>query len=251
MATSHKPTSATIELDNSMVKYLPFLVEIRKRLFFTLAVFLIATILGFIFYEKTTKLILTLFSVKGLNIVFTSPFQFVSLAVNSGLLIGFIAVLPLLIIQILSFLKPALSSKEYRTVVLLLPVSIFLFIIGFSYGVTMMKYMVGLFYEKSLSLGIGNILDVNRLFSLILITAVLMGLAFEFPIVLTVLMRLKIIKYQTLVKRRIWAHMSALLFAVILPLTDILSLILLFLPLAMLFEITLLLNRTLLKSHRL
>lgn len=233
-----------------MVKYMPFLVEIRKRLFFTVAVFLIATILGFIFYEKTTKFILTLFSIKGLNIVFTSPFQFISLAVNSGLLIGFIAVLPLLIIQILSFLKPALSSKEYKTVVLLTPVSIFLFIIGFSYGVIMMKYMVGLFYEKSLSLDVGNILDINRLLSLILITAVLMGLAFQFPIVLTILMRLKLVKYQTLVKQRLWAHMSVLLFAVVLPPTDLLSLFLLFLPLALLFEITLLLNKTLLQSHK-
>lgn len=248
MATAPK-ASSTIELDNSMAKYMPFLVEIRKRLFFTLAVFLIATILGFIFYEKTTRFVLALFSIQGLNIVFTSPFQFISLAVNSGLLIGFVAVLPLIIIQILSFLKPALSSKEYKTVVLLMPVSISLFIVGFSYGVTMMKYMVGLFYEKSLSLEVGNLLDINRLLSLILITAVLMGLAFQFPIVLTVLMRFKAIKYQTFVKQRIWAYTSALLFAVILPPTDILSLIFLFLPLAMLFEITLLLNKKLLKSH--
>ena len=232
-----------------MAKYMPFLVEIRKRLFFTLAVFLIATILGFIFYEKTTRFVLALFSIQGLNIVFTSPFQFISLAVNSGLLIGFVAVLPLIIIQVLAFLKPALSAKEYKTVVLLMPVSISLFIVGFSYGVTMMKYIVGLFYEKSLSLEVGNLLDINRLLSLILITAVLMGLAFQFPIILTVLMRFKAIKYSNLVKQRLWAHMSVLLFAVVLPPTDLLSLFLLFLPLAMLFEITLLLNKILLKSH--
>lgn len=250
MATAAK-SSSTIELDNSMAKYMPFLVEIRKRLFFTVAVFLIATILGFIFYEKTTRFVLALFSIQGLNIVFTSPFQFISLAVNSGLLIGFVAVLPLILIQILAFLKPALSSKEYKTVVLLMPVSISLFIVGFSYGVIMMKYMVGLFYEKSLSLDVGNLLDINRLLSLILITAVLMGLAFQFPIVLTILMRLKVIKYSNLVKQRLWAHMSVLLFAVVLPPTDLLSLFLLFLPLALLFEITLLLNKTLLKSHNL
>ena len=228
---------------------MPFLVEIRKRLFFTLAVFLIASILGFIFYEKTTNLILPLFSVKGLNIVFTSPFQFMSLAINSGFLIGLIAVLPLLFIQILAFLKPALNSKEYKTVLLLLPVSIFLFIMGFSFGVVIMKFVVALFYEKSINLNIGNILDVNRLLSSILMTATFMGLAFQFPIILTVLMRLKVIKYKSLVRQRLWAHMTALLFAVILPPTDLLSLILLFLPLAFLFEFTLLLNRILLKSH--
>lgn len=228
---------------------MPFLVEIRKRLFFTLAIFLIASILGFIFYEKTTRLILPIFSIEGLNIVFTSPFQFVSLAINSGLLIGFIAVLPLLIIQLLAFLKPALSSKEYKTVILLLPISIFLFIGGFSFGAFIMKFMVALFYEKSLGLNIGNILDINRLLTSILLTATLMGIAFQFPIVLTILMRLKVVKYKSLVKQRLWAHVSVLLFAIILPPTDLLSLVLLFLPLAFLFEFTLLLNRILLKSH--
>lgn len=249
MATSHKPTSQTIGLDDSVAKYMPFLVEIRKRLFFTLAIFLIASILGFFFYEKTTRLILPLFSVSGLNIVFTSPFQFMSLAVNSGLLLGLIAVLPLLIIQILAFLKPALNPKEYKTVLMLLPISIFLFIMGFSFGVYIMRFVVILFYERSLNLNIGNFLDINRLLSSILGTGALMGIAFQFPIVLTVLMRLKIVKYQAFVKQRLWAYIVAILFAVILPPTDLLSLFLLFLPLAFLFEFTLLLNKRLLKSH--
>lgn len=214
-----------------------------------MAIFLVASILGFIFYEKTTKIILPLFSIEGLNIVFTSPFQFMSLAINSGLLIGLIAIMPLLIIQILAFLKPALRPKEYKMVLFLLPVSIFLFIMGFSFGVFIMKFVVALFYEKSLNLNIGNILDVNRLLTSILATGTLMGVAFQFPIVLTVLMRLKIIKYKSLVKQRLWAHLSALAFSVMLPPTDILSLLLLFLPLAFLFEFTLLLNKMLLKSH--
>ncbi|PIZ99175.1 MAG: Sec-independent protein translocase TatC, partial [Candidatus Levybacteria bacterium CG_4_10_14_0_2_um_filter_35_8] len=47
-----------------------------------------------------------------------------------------------------------------------------------------------------------NFLDINRLLSSILITGALMGMAFQFPIVLTVLMRLKVVKYKALVKQR-------------------------------------------------
>lgn len=249
MATSKKSTTAEVELGNSVAKYMPFLIEIRKRLFFTLAIFLIASILGFIFYEKTTNLFLPLISIEGLNVVFTTPFQYMSLAVNSGLLVGLIAVFPLLIIQLLAFLKPALNRKEYKTVLFMLPISIFLFIGGFSFGVYIMKWIIVLFYEKSISLNIGNILDINRLLSSILATGALMGLAFQFPIVMTVLMRLKVVKYHTFIKQRLWAHMSALIFAVMLPPTDLLSLLLLFLPLAFLFEFTLLLNKILLRSH--
>lgn len=234
---------ASIELDNSMEKYMPFLVEIRKRLFFAIAVFFIATILGFVFYERTIKVILSIFTIEGLNIVFTSPFEYITLAVNSGLLFGFIVVFPLIIIQALAFLKPALRPKEYKMVILLLPISITLFLLGFSYGVFIMKFMIELFYVKAYSLNVGNILDVNRLLSLILLTSILMGTAFQFPIVLTVLLRLKVVAYEALVRQRLWAHMSGLLFAIVLPPTDILSLIFLFLPIAILYEITLLLNR--------
>jgi sec-independent protein translocase protein TatC len=249
VATLHKPTSPAIELDNSVAKYMPFLVEIRKRLFFTLAIFLVAAILGFIFYEKTTNIFLPFISIKGLNVVFTTPFQYMSLAVNSGLLVGLVAVFPLMIIQALAFLKPALRHKEYKAVLFMLPLSILLFIGGFAFGVYIMKWIIVLFYEKSISLNIGNILDINRLLSSILATGALMGLAFQFPIIMTILMRLKVVKYHTFVKQRLWAHVSALIFAVMLPPTDLLSLLLLFLPLAFLFEFTLLLNKILLKSH--
>lgn len=249
MATVAKTSSEAIELDSSVAKYMPFLVEIRKRLFFTLAVFIAASILGFIFYEKIARFILPIFSIKGVNLVFTTPFQYMSLAINIGLLIGLIAVLPLLLNQILSFLKPALRAKEYKTVIYMLPVSIFLFILGFSFGVFIMKWVVVMFYEKSTGLNIGNILDVNQLLSSILLTATLMGIAFQFPIIMTVLMRLKVVKYEAVAKQRLWAHAGALVFAVMLPPTDLLSLVLLFLPLAFLFEFTLLLNKMILKSH--
>ncbi len=228
---------------------MPYLIEIRKRLLFTASVFFIATIIGFIYYKQTTQFILRIFSIEGLNIVFTSPFQFLSLAVNSGLLIGFVAVLPLLIMQVLNFLKPALAPKEYKVILGLLPASIFLFVLGFSCGVMIMKWLVLLFFRNSQDLNVGNLLDISSLFSQILTTGLLMGIGFQFPIVLTFLISLNLVKYSTLVKQRLWAHMIALLFAALMPPTDLLSLFLMYLPLALLFEITLLLNRLLFRNN--
>jgi sec-independent protein translocase protein TatC len=247
--STSRPISTNEDYNQALEKYMPFLIEIRKRLLFTISVFLIATTVGFIYYKQTTQFIIRIFSIEGLNIVFTSPFQFLTLAVNSGLLVGFIAVLPLLIMQILNFLKPALNPKEYKIILGLLPASIFLFILGFSSGVMIMKWMVVLFFKNSQDLNVGNFLDINNLFSQILMTGILMGVGFQFPIVLTFLMGLKLIKYETLVKQRLWAHMTALIFAALLPPTDLLSLFLMYLPLALLFEITLLLNRLLFRNN--
>ncbi|EKE05150.1 MAG: hypothetical protein ACD_19C00425G0011 [uncultured bacterium] len=78
-----------------------------------------------------------LLDLNGVNIVFTSPFQFLNLAVSSSLSLGLIITIPLLIYQFLTFLKPALKVKEYRSVMSLLPVSIILFIGGFVFAALM------------------------------------------------------------------------------------------------------------------
>lgn len=232
-----------LELQEVINKYFPFFAEIRKRIFFIASIFFIGGIIGFFYYEKIIKFTIALLDLKGINVVFTSPFQFLNLAVNSALVVGIIVAFPFTIAQLLSFLKPALRKKEYKTIITLLPLSIILFVFGFSYGTLMMKYMLVLFYEKSLSLNIGNFLDISNLLSKIILTSTLMGLAFQFPIILTVLMKFKIITHKALKKQRFIAWSVALIFAAFMPPTDILSLMLLTLPLVILFETTLIFNR--------
>ena len=224
-------------------KYFPFLVEIRKRLLFTFSLFLISSILGFVYYEKIINLLLAVFKTGSVNIVFTSPFQFFTLAVDSGLMVGIVVSLPLIIIQFLSFLKPALKKSEFKLIIYLIPFSLILFAMGLIFGVGIMKYIVTLFYQKSLELNIGNFLDISMLLSKIALTGALMGIAFQFPIAITILIRLGVIERQFFAKQRYFAYGIALVFAALLPPTDILSLVLLTLPLVILFEITLLLNR--------
>lgn len=243
-------TSQFAGIEDHYAKYLPLVSEIRKRLFFLFAILIITCAIGFIYYQKIIAFSLSLFDLQGINVVFTSPFQFVSLAFTSAFLLATIVIFPLIVFQIISFLRPALHPVEYRTILKLLPFSLVLFVAGFGFGILIMRYVIQVFYQKSQELQIGNFLDVSNLLSQILVTSILMGLAFQFPVVLTVLVRLKIIKYSVLKKQRLWAYTTSAIFAILLPPTDLLSLILLFLPLAFLFELTLLLNRWVLKAHK-
>ena len=130
----------------------------------------------------------------------------------------------------------------------LMPLAVFLFAVGFFYGVAVMKYVIGLFYEKAQELEIGNLLDVSALLSQIIVTSSLLGAAFEFPIVITALMSLKIVAYRSIASQRTMVYFFCLLFASLLPPTDLLSLALLTVPLILLFESTLLINRIVLKT---
>lgn len=231
------------ELKAAIDKYSPFLVEARKRLVFSLCAFAAATVAGFFFYEKIIKFLIDILSLKGINIVFTSPFQFINLAINTGIACGLIVSFPLLVAQILSFLKPALREKEFKMVIRLLPVSLFLFLTGLIFGFFIMKWQIAIFLDRSLALGIGNILDISRLLTTVLMTSALMGIGFEFPILLILLLRLGIVKRQQLAKIRQWIYLGSFVFAILLPADSILADILLALPLIILFEITLILSR--------
>lgn len=237
-----KPLSAS-ELGAIANKYSPFLMEVRKRLFFTLSVFVVAMLVGFAFYEKIVKFLVDALSLNGVNIVFTSPFQFINLAISCGVVTGLVLAFPLIIAQILSFLKPALKPREYKMVISFLPFSIILFLIGFGFGAVIMKWQIEIFLSRSVYLGIGNILDISHLLTIVLITSALMGVGFQFPIVLLLLMRANIIKHHKLAKQRPWVYLGSFIFAMLLPPDSVIADIILTLPLVILFEVTLLLNR--------
>lgn len=233
------------ELADLIRKFSPYLKEARKRVYFTLGVFLISTIFGFIYYDKIVRFLIRLFSLEGINIVFTSPFQFINLAISCGIATGLITVFPLLIAQIISFLKPALKIKEFRIISRLLPYSLVLFLIGFSFGVLIMKWQIDIFIESAKNLGIGNALDISNLLTTVLMTSTIMGIAFEFPILLLLLMQINLISAKQLSAKRPWIYLGAFFFAILLPVDSILADILLATPLVLLFELTLILNRIL------
>ena len=209
----------------------------------TLFVFTAASVAGFVYYEKIIKIFIDILDLRGINIVFTTPFQFMNLAISCGVATGLVITFPLLIYQILSFLRPALRIREFKMIVRFLPFSILLFLIGFSFGILIMRWQIILFLSQSEALGIGNILDINKLISTVLLVSSVMGIAFQFPLVILLLTRIGIIKLGYLKKYRLRVYFGCLIFAILLPQDSILIAFLLALPLIILFEFTLILSR--------
>jgi sec-independent protein translocase protein TatC len=231
------PAQAAIE------RYLPYLLEIRKKILVVLVVFLIVGILTGINYQVLIKIALSGFNLTGINMVLTSPSQIIELGIVTGLFFGLITAAPFAVYYLLSFLKPALSPKEYKLVTSLLPISFLLFLVGFSFGIWVMKFVVGLFAETAIALNMSNLWDISLFFKQIILSGLFLGFLFQFPVVITALIRLKIISHRTLANQRVYVYTGILIVSAMLPPTDIFSLLLLTLPLFLLFEITLLLNK--------
>ena len=217
--------------------------ELRRRLIPVLLSFVVGFGVGIIFYKQILLFLLSLFDLKGINIVMTSSYQMFDLAFNVGIVLGLVILLPVFIYEFYFFVKPALRIKERKLFNKIIPFSMFLFVAGFWFGIKMTQYIFSFFSQTTADFHLGNYLDVSKMISQVLAMGLLTGWVFQIPLVISALMRMGIVKKEFLVEKRKIVWVILLIIAVLLPSTDVLSLVMITVPLVLLFELTLLLNK--------
>ena len=221
-----------------------YLYEFRRHAFASLVLFIGSSVVGMIFSQQILTWILHLFRFNKINLVMTSPYQFISLSFSTGILIGFVCTLPYLAYRFYIFMKPALKRSEIKIIESLFPLSIFLFVTGFIFGTWVMQFIINFYSDVSTQVSVGSLWDIQHFFSGILFTSVLTGIAFETPLIFTALIRLKIMEKKALVLNRRYVYAILLFVAVIYPSsTDAVTLIVTMIPLVLLFELSLILNK--------
>ena len=230
------------ELDEYLVQYGEYLDELRKRIFRCAIVFIVSFFVGLFSTNAVLKFCLGILSLKNVTIVATSPFQLLELAMSVGFFTATIITIPFLFHQAYGFLRNGLLPHERRILFTLVPLSLVLFCIGFTYGVAIMYYAIAVIAQVNVGFGIANLWDVTQFISQILITSALLGLIFEFPLVLTALIRLGLFPVAFLRRNRRIAIAAILIFVALLPPTDGLSFIVMSVPLVGLYELTIFFN---------
>jgi len=223
-------------------KFLPFLQDLQKRLYRGVILFVILFLGGFLSAGTILKKILELVHIDSVVISTSSPFQFTDIAMDVGFFLATIVSVPYIIYSFYGFILPALTRSEKIKVFKSIPLSVILFIVGFSYGFFILYYALGLLALINTSLGIANYWNIGQFLSQMLITSTLLGLVFEFPLLLSLLLKLGVATPQMLKKNRRIAYFLTLCMTALLPPTDGVSLIAMALPLVLLYEGTILLN---------
>jgi sec-independent protein translocase protein TatC len=226
-------------------KFAPYAIyidEIRRRIYRIAIVFLFFFAVGFLCTIPFFRVFKTLMEFDGVLMVATSPFQFLDLSMNTGLFFALIFTLPYIAFQIFSFLKTGLNKREKRRFFATIPGTIILFASGFAYGFFTMHSTFGAIADINTSLGIKNYWDIGQFLEQIFITSTFLGLTFEFPIVLSFLVKLGLLSAPQLRGKRRHAVLTIFIFVTLLPPTDGVSLLIMVLPLLVLYEITILMN---------
>jgi sec-independent protein translocase protein TatC len=222
--------------------FFPFLEDLRNRLYRTVILFLASFGIGFLSAGVILDTILQIFRMDQVVIATTSPFQYVTVAMDIGFFLAIMVSVPYLLYSFYAFVLPALTRSEKIRLLKSIPVSLGLFIVGFLYGFLILYQSLGLLASVNTSLGVANIWNIGQFLSQIFITAALLGFVFEFPLFLMLLIKLGITTSEALKDKRRVAYFCMFCVTALLPPTDVLSLIAMALPLMVLYEVTLLLN---------
>lgn len=216
--------------------------DLRDRLYRGVILFVVFFAVGFLSAGIILKKILKLVYIDQVVIATSSPFQFTDIAMDVGFFLGIMVSAPYIIYSFYVFILPALTRSEKIKLFKSIPLSVGLFIVGFFYGFFILYYALGLLASINTSLGIANFWNIGQFLSQILITSALLGLVFQFPLLLSLLIKLGITTTQTLKKNRRVAYFLTICLSALLPPTDGVSLIAMTLPLVLLYEGTILLN---------
>jgi len=222
---------------------LPFtahLKELRNRLIISFSAIGIGFIISYALAERIFVILAApLFAAmgRGNKLIYTGlPEAFISYF-KISMIMGFIIAFPVIIHQIWKFVSPGLENKERKYTLVFVGSSTLLFFMGAVFG-----YFVILPLALNFLLGFaGQSLRplITMKSYLIFASKALLafGLAFEIPFFLVFLVKMDILTYEQLRARRKYYILIVFIIAAILTPPDIISQVMLAIPLIILYEI--------------
>lgn len=171
------------------------------------------------------------------------------MSMSVSLMVGFIISFPYILWEFWKFIKPALKPSERKYARGIVFWCSLLFFVGvvFSYFVVV-PYTINFFGNYKLSPMIPNIVKMDDYYDTISTLIIAMGAVFELPIVIFFLTRIGLITPEFLKKQRRFAVLILFIIAEIITPPDLFSCLLVFIPLYVLFEVSILISNRASKS---
>ena len=222
--------------------FLDHLEELRSRILRSLAAVVVGCGIGLWLVNRFQLLTLLKEPIApyltGGKLVVTSPTEPVMIVLKLGLLVGLVLASPVLLWQTWAFLAPALYQREKRALVPSLFIGLILFLTGagLAYEFVVPQALRVLFSFQSEA--IAPFITYDAYFGFILQVTLALGLSFELPLVIIILSWLGVVGPAELNRFRRYAVVLAFIAgAVLSPGADVLSMVMMTLPLLVLYEV--------------
>lgn len=225
--------------DQSM-NILDHLDELRKRIMISLAVFIVFFIGVFVFISDIYD-----WFVKDLNMTLTvlGPLDIIWVYFSLAAIIALALTVPVIILQIWLFVRPALTPKERRVTLIYIPASFLLFMGGLCFG-----YFIVVPLVLNFLMGLGQdmfqyMFTPDKYFQFLIRMTLPFSILFEMPLVVMFLTSLGIITPEGMRKNRKYAYFALIVVSVLISPPDFISDILVIIPLLFLYEVSISLSK--------
>jgi sec-independent protein translocase protein TatC len=216
--------------------------ELRNRLIISGVALVLMTIVSFLFTVRLMEVLLV--PSGGIQPIFVKPTEMFITYFKVALVGGLALSMPILVYQLIRFVVPGLKASEKKWLFFIVPGASGLFLLGVTFG-----YMVLLPFALRYLLNFGGdiadpFISIGEYISFVVTLLVWMGIAFELPMVVVFLAKLRIVTPKQL--RSYWKYAlvgSFAIAAIITPTPDPFNQTLVAIPLYLLYEIGVLFAR--------
>ncbi|RIJ22160.1 twin-arginine translocase subunit TatC [Henriciella barbarensis] len=240
------------EMESSRAPLLDHLIELRTRLIWSIAALAGAALLCFFFARPLYNILLDpLVKVAELErgetrfeLIYTAPLEVFFVELKLALFAGVFVAFPVMGWQIYSFVAPGLYKREKGAVLPFLIAAPVLFLLGALFVYWVMLPLISNFalsFEQQAAEGRAAItpqIKVSEYLSLVMALMLAFGLSFQLPVVLSLLGRAGIIGSDTLRSGRKYAVVGILVAAAFFTPPDLISQVMLAVPVFLLYEIS-------------
>lgn len=217
------------------------LAELRKRIIIIGLSIIIFSMLGYYFAEPIAKDIVG--RAPDMDFVFISPSELMLSYLKIAVVCGLVISSPIILSQIWMFTSPGLEDNQKRYILIALFLGSGFFVIGSIFAYLIVLPVIFKFFAGFQMPEIQATISFANYLSFIIRIVLAFGIVFELPILMYVLTRFGIFKVEFFIKYRKYMILIIFVVAAFLTPPDVVSQILLAVPMLVLYEVGILLSK--------
>ena len=230
--------------DGSM-SIIAHLEELRKRLIYSIAAVAVGSGVAYFYIDEIMRCL----TAPAGKLYYMQPaeafFTYLKIAVFGGFLLA----LPVIFYEIWRFILPALTVRERKALLLIVPLSVVLFVVGIVFSFTLVLPAAIRFFIGFGTDNLEPLFSLGKYLDFVLAFILPFGCIFELPLIIVVLAKLGFVGSAFLWKQqRIVVFLSFVIGAVISPTPDVFSQTMIAVPMILLYEISYVIVRFVLRK---
>jgi sec-independent protein translocase protein TatC len=226
---------------NGTMPVVEHLAELRLRLFISAGALLVAALICFAHVALIRSFITA--PLDGLKLVYLSPPEAFMANLRLALISGLILASPVILYELLAFIFPGLTKEEKLLILAILPGIIFLFAVGIIFAYYIAFPFTLRFFLQFASAQLEPLFTITEYISFVLSFHLAFGIVFQLPLFTWALGKLGLLTTDFLKRHRKIALLIMLILSAVISPPDIVSQVIMVLPLLLLYEIGIIMVR--------